>query len=259
VDRLWRCYQRAYISDKQLRLAVESPRDRCVNGVTERIHPHEIERHLHSAETIALELAPINAETNGFVIVRYATKETASRVAFRNFLFDHVAQCKSVCFVNESARRQLMAALAAGNVLCSVEFVTNGGPLHAAALLLAVYTRISIAILHDDNAYVLGKCLDTVTIGGRSNELGNTAIKSLAEGVSMNRIAVMSQLRQLNDANHNMDVDAGRRTEGLKLDGATLRFALYLGDCMRVKALARVWGIPSNEDAILPACAQLAL
>jgi hypothetical protein len=228
-ERLWRCYQRAFLADRDL-LAATGALDgqtRPINGVTEPLDIADIEKALCMPETLGLELRPDKlSECLGFVIIRYATRDPDSRRAFRKYLFDDALCGQEPRFDGIRSKYALDNALDVGNIMCSVEFVANGNAIVAAALLIATYKSVAIDRMKTENAFVIGKCLDRVCVGPSTNDQGNIGIKALAEGVNMRKICWIDQSRPL--GNHSV---------------AKLRFRLYLGDCKRVRANALQWGI----------------
>jgi hypothetical protein len=230
-ERLWRCYQKAYVADDALLAAVGvDARVSDINGVTEPLSVADIERALCMPQTISLEVGPADAPL-GFVIVRYATRDQRSKQSFRDYFYSEALDGTAPQFVSSQAQRTLEEALDLGNIMCSVEFVASANSTVAAALLIATYKWVAIERMKTENAFVVGKCLDRVQIGSLTNERGNVGIKALAEGVHMQKIGWITQERRLANG-----------------AAAQLRFAIYLGDCMRVRSNAMRWGIPLGVE-----------
>ncbi|MGE0536249.1 MAG: hypothetical protein AB7O68_14815 [Pirellulales bacterium] len=231
-QRLWRCYQRAYLSDEDLLRAVGAHGEPgTIKGVSEPLEAEDIERALCMPQTVGFEV--INGDTAlGFGIVRYAKRDRESRSAFRRYLFDEVLRGQPLQITSNDAQRRLEVALDGGNIMCSVEFVANRSPTIAVALLMAAYRYVVVDRLEADNASVVGKLLDGVRIGPHSNNEGNLAIKLLVEGMPSEKIGTIDEVRQL------------------RATTAHLQFALYLGDCVRIRQNAEQWGIPLAASSV---------
>ena len=231
-ERLWRCYQKAYLSDEDLLRAVGANGEpRSIKGVSEPLDVKDIESALCMPQTIGFEVADGDTAL-GFGIVRYATRDRESRSAFRRYLFDEVLRGQRLQGASSDAQTRLEQALDKGNIMCSVEFVASGSPTIAVSLLMASYRYVVVGRLEADNASVVGKLLDGVRIGPHSNNEGNLTIKLLVEGMPSEKIGTIDEFRQLRSMT------------------AHLRFALYLGDCARIRQNAMQWGIPLAASSV---------
>jgi hypothetical protein len=233
-ERLWRCYQQAYLSDEDLLRAVGANGDPgSIKGVSEPLQVEDIESALCMPQTIGFEVAEGDTAL-GFGIVRYAKRDSESRAAFRRYLFDDVLRGQRLQCARSDAQSRLEEPLDNGNIMCSVEFVANGSPTIAVNLLMAAYRYVVVDRLEADNASVVGKLLDRVGIGPHSNNEGNLAIKLLVEGMPSEKIGTIDEVRQLRSENAI----------------AHLQFALYLGDCARIRQNAVRWGIPLAASSV---------
>ena len=200
-ERMWRCYQDAFVPDEDLLRAVGSRGEwpRAINGVTEPLTVAHFEQALSMPQTVGLELVDSTDSDalRGFAIFRYATREDWSRRAFRDFVLGDALCHQEPHFENRRIAAKFNDALSAGNALCSVELVASGSSTVAACLLIAVYRHVVVGRLKSDNAAVVGKCLDGVRIGECINEQGNVGIIALAAGLSLERVGTIDQTRLL--------------------------------------------------------------
>ncbi len=230
-QRLCSCYQQAFVSDAQLLAATDSPHPTAINGVTEPMNVSDFDEILRMPDTVAFEVPCDSSDVpRGFLIVRFATRERNSRQAFREYFFEKALCGQAPSFYNPNAQKQLNAALSEGNLTCSVEFLAQRNSTVAAALLMATYKYVVQDRFNAENARVVGKCLDSVQIGTSCNDLGNLAVKTIVEGVAMQRMAIIEQHRVLRDLP--------------SIEPALLRFAVYLGDFAKVRKNAVLWKLP---------------
>jgi hypothetical protein len=120
-----------------------------------------------------------------------------------------------------------------GNIMCSVEFVAHGNSTVAVALLIAACRQVVAGQMRTDNARVVGKCLEAVTIGPHQNKQGNVGVRTLVEGVHLRKVASVNETRRLTTP---------------AFTSAQLQFGLYLGDCARLRQAAARWGTPITDS-----------
>ncbi|MEZ6145057.1 MAG: hypothetical protein R3B91_06415 [Planctomycetaceae bacterium] len=234
AERLYHCYQEAYVNDDELyRRIVDSVSDPelGIDGLTEPMTVDDFERLISREGVLTLEVADPVADTRppgGFVAVSYCTREPESIHRFRdNFLGANIEMSELV-YASEEDDAWFHQFLDAGNIGCYSEFVSIHDPRVTLALRISSHQRVCIERMGRSNCGIVGKCLDEARIGASCNPHGNRPIKRQAVDTGLRPIAHTWQQRTLSLSPH------AQLAEEATLDTwssvtAELKFSLFVG------------------------------
>jgi hypothetical protein len=234
VERLWKCYQHAYRDDNDLLMRTCS-KDLGIDGLTENLSPDDIAECIRMPDCVVLEVEPLDsADQGGFVIVRYASREIASRDRFNAYFLENVFPQDVLRFRTNEDRVEFLKILEHGEVAYFAEFVSTRGRSATTALVLGAYQEVCIRRLGVASCPFVGKCLDSVQIGRCRNLKGNQPVKALAEKLGLEKIALCDQIRRLHLQERSVALsgalpELADASPPATID-AVLTFALYCGN-----------------------------
>jgi hypothetical protein len=195
AHRLWQYYQRAYRTDDDLFVRTCNP-ELGVDGLTESLGPEDVARAMRMPDTVTLE-ACAGDDCGGFVIVRYAPRDSQMRQAFIKYCLSDIFHEDALEFRDDRERDEFLHALEHDPVLCVDEFVSLEGKEVSAALLFATYQEVCLGRLAAPDCAFFCKCLDSVRIGQCTDLEGNRPVNALTGALGLKKIATSDQIRPL--------------------------------------------------------------